>query len=63
MHNKTFRTGFILVAVAAIGIMIAVVMEVHTGEPIYYLIMKITCGFFGVGGAMMGLSTRGKRKK
>jgi len=62
MHNKTFRTGFILVAVAAVGIIIAVVMEVHTGEPIYYLIMKITCGFFGIGGTMIGLSTR-KRKK
>jgi len=62
MHNKIFRTGFILVAVAAIGIMAAVVMEVHTGEPIYYLIMKMTCGLFGVGGAMLGLSSR-KRKK
>lgn len=63
MHNKPFRTGFILVAVAAIGIIIAVVMEVHTGEPIYYLIMKMTCGLFGVGGAVMGLSTRRKRRK
>jgi len=62
MHNKTFRTGFILVALGAVGVIGAVVMEVHTREPIYYLIMKITCGFFGIGGAMMGLSTRGRRK-
>jgi len=62
MHNKTFRTGFILVGVAAVGVIAAVVMEVHTGEPIYYLVMKITCGFFGIGGAMMGLSSRKRRK-
>ncbi len=62
MHNKTFRTGFILVAVGAIGIIAAVVMEVHTGEPIYFLVMKMTCAFFGVGGAMMGLSSRKRRK-
>ncbi|GAI11939.1 unnamed protein product, partial [marine sediment metagenome] len=44
------------------GIIAAVVMEVHTGEPIYFLVMKMTCAFFGVGGAMMGLSSRKRRK-
>jgi len=62
MHNKIFRTGFILVAVGAVGIIAAVVMEVHTQEPIYFLVMKMTCGFFGVGGAMIGLSAKKRRK-
>ncbi len=46
-----------------VGILFAVVMEIATGEPIYWLVMKITAGLFGVGGPLFGLAIarRGRR--
>lgn len=51
---KILYTGISLISVAAAGLIIAVAMEISTGEPVYYLIMKVAAGFFGVGGPVLG---------
>ena len=45
-----------------VGLTFAVVMELQTGEPVYYLVMKIAAGFFGVGGPLFGWAIA-KRKR
>ena len=61
--NKLLITGIALMSAGVVGILFAVVMEVATGEPIYWLVMKITAGLFGVGGPLFGLAIarRGRR--
>ncbi|GAJ12463.1 unnamed protein product [marine sediment metagenome] len=49
--NKLLNAGIALMSAGVVGILFAVVMEIQTGEPVYYLVMKITAGLFGVGGA------------
>jgi len=46
-----------------VGIIFAVVMEVATGEPVYWLVMKITAGLFGVGGPLFGLAVARKNRR
>jgi len=50
-------------AAGVVGIIFAIVMEVATGEPVYWLVMKVTAGLFGVGGPLFGLAIarRGNR--
>ncbi len=52
--NKLLNTGIGLMAAGVVGILFAVVMEAATGEPIYWLVMKLTAGLFGVGGPLVG---------
>jgi len=61
--NKLLITGIALMSAGVVGILFAVVMEIATNEPIYWLVMKITAGLFGVGGPLFGLAIarRGKR--
>ncbi len=54
--NKILSTGIALMAVGVVGLIFAVVMEIRTAEPVYYLVMKITAGLFGVGGPLFGLA-------
>ena len=56
MSHKLFGIGLSVISIAAFGIIIAIVMELQTGEPIYMLAMKLTAGLFGVGGGLMGLA-------
>lgn len=62
MSSKMIHTGIGLLAAGAVGIIFAVVMEIATGEPVYYLVMKVTALFFGVGGALLGLASLTRRK-
>jgi len=57
------HTGVGLLAVGAVGIIIAIVMEIVTGEPVYYTVMKATALCFGVGGALIGISSITRRRK
>jgi len=61
--TKMLYPGVALMAVGAVGIIIAIVFEVITAEPFYLILMKITAGCFGVGGALMGLSSIARRRK
>ena len=63
MNHKLLYAGIALMSAGVVGILFAVVMEVATGEPIYWLVMKITAGLFGVGGPLLGLAIarRGRR--
>ena len=45
-----------------VGILFAVVMEMDTGESIYWLVMKITAGLFGVGGPLFGLALARRKR-
>jgi len=59
--NKLLTTGIALMSAGVVGIIFAVVMEIATGEPIYWLVMKITAGLFGVGGPIFGLALARRR--
>ena len=61
--NKLLYIGIALMSAGVVGILVAIVLEVATGEPIYWLVMKITAGFFGVGGPVIGvaIARRGRR--
>ena len=61
--TKLFYTGIGLMTAGTVGIIFAVVMEMQTGEPIYYLVMKVTAGLFGVGGPLLGLGILRRRRK
>ena len=55
--------GIALSAIGAVGITIAIVMEIVTGDPIYLILMKATAGCFGVGGLLIGISSLIRRRK
>ena len=55
--SKMILSGIGLLGAGSVGIIIAVVMEIITAEPIYLILMKVTAGLFGVGGALIGLSS------
>ena len=63
MNHKLLNTGIALMSAGAVGILFAIVMEIATGEPVYWLVMKITAGLFGVGGPLLGwgIARRGRR--
>ncbi|GAI71234.1 unnamed protein product [marine sediment metagenome] len=56
MNHKLLYSGIALMSAGVVGILFAVVMEIATNEPVYWLVMKITAGLFGVGGPLFGLS-------
>lgn len=61
--NKLIYPGIGLLAIGAVGIIISIVMEITTGEPIYFTVMKATAMCFGVGGALIGISSIARRGK
>jgi len=63
--NKLLNTGIGLMAAGVVGILFAIVMEIQTGEPVYYLVMKITAALFGIGGPLVGvaIARRGRKSK
>lgn len=60
---KLVHTGIGLLSAGAVGIIIAIVMEVMTNEPVYFIVMKPTALLFGVGGSLIGLGALIKGKK
>lgn len=65
MNQKLLNVGIGLMSAGVVGILFAVSMEIATGEPAYWLVMKITAGLFGVGGPLFGLAVarKGKRRR
>ena len=61
--NKLLITSIALMSAGVVGILFSVVMEIATGEPVYYLVMKLTAVLFGVGGPLLGLDIARKAKK
>ena len=61
--SKMVYPGIALSAIGAVGIIIAIVFEVITAEPIYLIMMKATAGCFGVGGLLIGISSIVRRRK
>jgi len=62
MNSKMIHTGIALLTAGAVGIIFAVVMEITTAEPVYYLVMKLTALLFGVGGSLIGIASLTRRK-
>ena len=57
-------SGIALMSAGVVGILFAIAMEMATGEPVYYLVMKLTAILFGVGGPLLGWGlTRKERRK
>ena len=63
MNHKLLYFGIALMSVGAVGILFAIVMEMTAREPIYWLVMKITAGLFGVGGPLFGLAIARRSRK
>ncbi|GAH83817.1 unnamed protein product [marine sediment metagenome] len=68
MNHKLLYSSIGLLSAGVVGLIIAIVMEIQTDEPVYYLMMKVAAGFFGVGGPLLGLdiarrSSRKDKKK
>jgi len=66
MNSKLINAGIALLGVGAVGIILAIVMEIQTAEPVYFILMKVTAALFGVGGPLLGIGiarkARGKKK-
>ena len=62
MNNKLLHTGIGLMSAGTVGIIFAVVMEIQTGAPVYFLVMKITAGLFGIGGPLFGLALARRKR-
>ncbi len=59
---KLIYSGIVIISLGAVGTLLAVIMEINTGEPVYWLLMKIAAGFFGVGGGLIGLASIARRR-
>jgi hypothetical protein len=46
----------------AVGTLLAVILEIQTGAPVYMLVMKVTAGLFGVGGPLIGIAIVKRRR-
>lgn len=55
-NHKLLNTGIVLMTAGVIGIIFAIVLEISTSEPVYYLVMKVAAGLFGIGGPLLGLA-------
>jgi len=59
--------GIGLISVGAMGLIVAIALEIATNEPAYALLMKAASVVFGVGGPLLGWgiarSTRNKGGK
>ena len=62
MKSKMTHAGIALLSVGAVGIIFAVAMEMIMAEPVYFIVMKITALFFGVGGSLIGIASLTRRK-
>ena len=60
--NKLLNVGIGLMAAGAVGILFAIVLEIQTREPVYWLVMKITAGLFGIGGPVLGLAVARRKR-
>ena len=54
MNHKLIYSSISIMSVGAVAITLAIVMEIQTGEPVYFLVMKIAAGLFGIGGPLLG---------
>ena len=62
MNSKMFNAGIGLMGAGVVCLIFAIVMEIQTAEPVYFLIMKVAAGLFGVGGPIFGISVARRRK-
>ena len=63
MSRKLLISGIALILAGTVGILFAIVLEMQTGEPVYYLVMKLTAILFGIGGPILGLAIGRRRRK
>lgn len=56
------KIGIGLVLTGVVGVLVAIVMEIQTGEHIYWLIMKGSTILFGLGGPLLGIALAKRRK-
>ena len=63
MHDKILLSSIGLLSAGVVGLVVAIVMELQTQEPVYLLVMKIAAGFFGVGGPLLGFNIARRKRK
>ena len=60
---KLLYAGLAIMTSGAVGVLLAVVFEINTGEPIYLIMMKVAAGLFGVGGPLVGIAVARRRRR
>ena len=60
---KLLYAGLAIMTSGAVGVLLAVIFEINTGEPIYLIMMKIAAGLFGVGGPLVGIAVARRRRR
>lgn len=60
--SKLFGAGIGLMSAGVVGVLFAIVMEIQTGESIYWLVMKGTAILFGLGGPLIGMAIAKRRR-
>jgi hypothetical protein len=52
--NKILYAGIAIMTLGAVGTPLAIILELQTGEPACYLMMRVTASLFGIGGTILG---------
>jgi len=60
---KLLYAGLAIMTSGAVGVLLAVIFEINTGEPIYLIMMKVAAGLFGVGGPLVGIAVARRRRR
>lgn len=63
MSHKLLYSSIGLLSVGVIGLLIAIALEIQTGEAVYFLLMKVAAGLFGIGGPLFGWAVTRRRKR
>jgi hypothetical protein len=65
MTNKLLTAAIALMSVGTVGLIISICLEIMTGEPFYFLLIKASAILFGVGGPVLGIAfaRQGRRRK
>lgn len=60
---KLLYAGLAIMTSGAVGVLLAVIFEINTGEPIYMIMMKVAAGLFGIGGPLVGIAVARRRRR
>lgn len=60
--GKLLGVGIGLMSAGTVGVLIAIIMEIQTGESVYWLVMKCTAILFGLGGPLVGIALARRRR-
>lgn len=60
--SRLLNIGIGVMSAGVVGLLFAITMEIISGEPVYWTVMKITAGLFGIGGPLIGIALARRKK-